>query len=82
MALNIKNSEADRLARELSELTGESITETVIVSLAQRLEREKRKQTTVVPLKEELLQIARRFQRLPTIDERSEAEILGIDDGD
>ena len=82
MALNIKNSEADRLARELSELTGESITETVITSLAQRLEREKSKQTTVIPLKEELLRIAKRFQTLPTIDERPEDEILGFDDGD
>ena len=82
MALNIKNSEADRLARELSKLTGETITETVIISLAQRLEREKSKQTTVVPLKEELLRIAKRFQALPTVDQRSETEILGFDDGD
>ncbi|WP_045875649.1 type II toxin-antitoxin system VapB family antitoxin [Pseudofrankia sp. DC12] len=39
MALNIKNDEAQRLGRELAELTGESITTAVIVALRERLER-------------------------------------------
>ena len=81
MAINIKNAEADRLARELSEITGETITEAVIKSLAERLEREKNKQTTSVPLKEELLSIAKRYQALPTLDNRTEEEILGYNDG-
>ena len=81
MAINIKNAEADRLARELSEITGETITEAVIKSLAERLEREKNKQTTSVPLQEELLSIAKRYQALPTLDNRTEEEILGYDDG-
>ena len=42
MALSIKSEEADRLARELSRLTGESMTEAVTKSLEQRLEREKK----------------------------------------
>jgi len=42
MALSIKTKEADRLARELSQITGESITETVTKSLAERLERERK----------------------------------------
>lgn len=41
MALSIKTEEADRLARELSRLTGESMTEAVTKSLRERLEREK-----------------------------------------
>lgn len=82
MAINIKNDRADRLARELSELTGESITETVINALAERLERQKRASSGLVPLKDELLAIARRYRDLPTLDERPEAEILGYDDGD
>lgn len=81
MAINIKNAEADRLARELSEITGETITEAVIKSLAERLEREKNKQTTSVPLQEELLSIAKRYQALPTLDNRTEEEILGYNDG-
>lgn len=42
MALSIKTEEADRLARELSNLTGESMTEAVTTSLRERLEREKK----------------------------------------
>ncbi len=41
MALSIKTEEADRLARELSRLTGETMTEAVTKSLRERLEREK-----------------------------------------
>jgi antitoxin VapB len=81
MAINIKNAEADRLARELSQITGETITEAVIKSLAERLEREKNKQTTPLPLQEELLSIAKRYQALPTLDKRTEEEILGYNDG-
>jgi len=39
MALSIKTKEADRLARTLSRLTGETMTETVTKSLAERLQR-------------------------------------------
>ncbi|MBV8976719.1 MAG: type II toxin-antitoxin system VapB family antitoxin [Alphaproteobacteria bacterium] len=39
MALSIKTKEADRLARTLSRLTGETMTEAVTKSLAERLER-------------------------------------------
>lgn len=41
MALSIKTDEADRLARELSKLTGETMTEAVTRALAERLERER-----------------------------------------
>jgi antitoxin VapB len=39
VALNIKNDEAQRLSRELAELTGESITTAVTVAVRERLER-------------------------------------------
>jgi antitoxin VapB len=39
MALSIKTKEADRLARALSRLTGETMTEAVTKSLAERLKR-------------------------------------------
>lgn len=39
MALSIKNAEADRLARELSRLTGETTTDAVTNALRERLER-------------------------------------------
>ena len=37
MALSIKSPEADRLARELAEITGESITDAVIAAMRERL---------------------------------------------
>jgi antitoxin VapB len=39
MAMNIKNDEAHRLAYELSELTGESLTNAVTEAIRERLER-------------------------------------------
>lgn len=41
MALSIKSHTADRLARELVQLTGETITEAVTKALAERLQRER-----------------------------------------
>jgi antitoxin VapB len=40
MALSIKTQEADRLARRLAKLTGETMTEAVTVALRERLARE------------------------------------------
>jgi antitoxin VapB len=39
MAMNIKNDEAHKLAYELSELTGESLTTAVTEAIRERLER-------------------------------------------
>jgi antitoxin VapB len=39
MAFNIKNEETDRLARELVELTGESLTDAVTIALRERIVR-------------------------------------------
>jgi antitoxin VapB len=39
MALSIKTDEADRLARELARLKGETMTEAVTIALRERLER-------------------------------------------
>jgi antitoxin VapB len=41
MALSIKDEEADRLARELARLSGETVTMAVTVALRERLERQK-----------------------------------------
>lgn len=39
MALSIKTEEADRLARELSRLTGETMTEAITQAMRERLDR-------------------------------------------
>lgn len=41
MVLSIKSEKSDRLARDLAELTGESITDAVVASLEVRLELER-----------------------------------------
>jgi antitoxin VapB len=76
MPLNIKNPEVDRLARELAERTGESITEVVLTALRERLMREDGR-SLPRPLKEEILAIGRRCAALPDVDRRPPDEILG-----
>lgn len=78
MALSIKNSEVDRLARELSEITGESITEAIAQALKERLERETGKPKGK-QLREEIERIQNRIDRLSRLDDRSDEEILGYD---
>jgi antitoxin VapB len=78
MALSLKDPETDRLAREVARLTGESLTEAVRISLAERLERERlRRGQPARRLAERLLEIARHCASLPDIDTRSPDEILG-----
>ncbi|MEZ5373714.1 MAG: type II toxin-antitoxin system VapB family antitoxin [Microthrixaceae bacterium] len=75
MALSIKSDEADQRARELADLTGESITEAVTKAIAARLERERRARRP----RRSALDLAHRFQQLPVLDPRSADEILGYD---
>ena len=79
MPLNIKNPEADRLARALSEKTGETITEAVIRALRERLAREEGRHR-LPSLKDELLSIGKRCAALPDLDTRSPDEILGYNE--
>ncbi|MHB1168696.1 MAG: type II toxin-antitoxin system VapB family antitoxin [Longimicrobiales bacterium] len=79
MALNIENPEADWLARELTRLTGESITDAVIRALQERLEREHARREYPV-LRQDLRRIRKRYQALPLNDERSADAILGYDE--
>jgi len=75
MALSIKSPEADRLARELSELTGESITETVVASLEARLAVERRRRR-----RRDVADIVERFRRLEVLDSRHADDIMGYDE--
>lgn len=78
MALSIKNEEADALARELAALTGESLTDAVVQSLRERLER-KRAVVDSRPLADRLMEIGRGCAALPLMDARTPDEILGYD---
>lgn len=79
MALSIKNPEADRLARELAETTGESLTEVVLQALRERLQRVTGRRRTA-SLREEIARMQERIAHLPVLDERTEDEILGYDE--
>ena len=79
MALNIKNEEADRLARELAEITGESLTDAVIEALRQRLERESGRLLSF-GIRDDVARIQRRIADLPRLDHRSDEEIMGYDE--
>ncbi|MFV0318711.1 MAG: type II toxin-antitoxin system VapB family antitoxin [Microthrixaceae bacterium] len=74
MALSIKSERADRLARELAELRGDSITDAVVASLEAALAIERKRDR-----RRELGDIIERFAELPVLDERDADEILGYD---
>lgn len=76
MALSIKSDEADRLARQLSAQTGESLTESVVVALRERLERA---HTIQPPLGARLRRLQADVAALPVIDRRAPDDILGYD---
>lgn len=80
MPISIKNAEAEQLARELAKETGETITEVVKRSLQDRLQRVRgRRHAKGLP--EQVADILQRMDALPTLDERTEDEILGYDQG-
>ena len=87
MALTIESPEAERLARELAERTGESVAEAVTTALRAELARKspptgeapvtpQRKRSASEILHESALRIA----RMPVLDTRSAEEIIGYDE--
>ena len=79
MPLSIKHDEADRLARDLARLTGESLTEAVLNALRERLHRQ-RARGRRGRLRDDILEIGRRCAALPVKDARPADEILGYDE--
>jgi antitoxin VapB len=80
MALNIKDPEADRLARQLAKATGETLTEAVVNSLRERLARSQGRRPAPRTAKALLREARLRLSRLPVRDSRTPDEILGYDD--
>ena len=68
MALSIKTAEADELARSLTRLTGESMTEAVTIALRERLARERARRQRDGDLIQRLSMFAERIA--PTYDAR------------
>ncbi len=78
MPISIKNHQTEVLARKLAELTGETLTEVVRASLAERYDRLRRTRTRFT-LADELNAIALRCAKRPAVSTLSSDEILGYD---
>lgn len=78
MALRIDNPQAENLAKELANRTGESVAQAVITALRERLERETRGQQP--SLAEELVRIGQECAALPVLDGRMPEGIFGYDE--
>lgn len=78
MALSIKTEEADRLARELAEVTGESLTEAVTQALRERLDRVQYRGR--IDIAERLDRLSLEYNSHPVVDDRTADEILGYDE--
>ena len=79
MALSIKDPETERLARALSQLTGENITTATKRAIEERLRRLSG-QTRRTTLLEDMAEIRRRWSEMRIADDRSAEEILGYDE--
>ena len=83
MALHIQDPETDRLARELSAATGETITQAVNAALRDRLgkiaevRRPARSKEEIIARIEE---ITSRLNAMPRLDSRTPDEILGYNE--
>lgn len=76
MPLSIKNEATERLARQVANETGESLTEAIQRSLEERWQRLKQGRKAHI-LSSQIEDLLRRVDALPTLDHRSEDEILG-----
>jgi antitoxin VapB len=76
VGLHVADPEADRLARQLAEHTGETVEQAVVQALRDRLA----KQEEIARKLEALRGIQRRVAALPVLDHRTADEILGYDE--
>ena len=79
MALNIRNSETEKLANTLAKLTGTTKTRAVTEALRDKLAQIKRQQGGW-RLADELDEIAQHCSSLRVLDNRDADEILGFDE--
>jgi len=79
MALSIKNPDVDQMARELAEITGESLTDAIANALKERLEREAGKRNRN-RFREDIHRIQQRISRLDRRIKLSDEDIIGYDE--
>jgi antitoxin VapB len=79
MALSIKDPETERLAKNLAQLTGETITTATKRAIEERLRRVG-SQSRKAAVLEDMAAIRRRWSEMPVEDDRTPDEILGYDE--
>jgi len=80
VALSIKDEEADRLARKITQRTGETLTQAIIISLRERLDRLERHSQESERLFADIMAISEHCASLPVLDPRHPDELLGYDE--
>jgi antitoxin VapB len=82
MALNVKNEETERLARELARRRGQGITEVLTDVLRREVERERRKVRPggKADFHRRIEAIVDEVRKLPILDDRSADEIIGYNE--
>jgi antitoxin VapB len=81
MALSIRNPDTEKLARQVSRLTGETLTEAIGKSLEERLVRLKRyRGSGREAIRKDIDEILARVDALPDLDTRTPDEIIGYDE--
>ena len=80
MALSFKDMETDALARQVARLTGETLTQAVRTSLAERLRREQLKRGHKPLDQARIDSLLDQFAALPLLDPRTDEDILGYDE--
>nr|WP_294545611.1 type II toxin-antitoxin system VapB family antitoxin [uncultured Rhodopila sp.] len=80
MALSLKDKEADRLAREVASLTGETPMDAIRIALAERLQRERLRRGQTARLADGLAELGRECAELPDFDTRTPDAIVGYDE--
>ena len=78
MPLNNKVPQADRPARQVARLTGDTLTQPVVVAPKENLAREERRRDVDIMV-EEVLAIGQTVAARPMPDRRDDAAILGYD---
>lgn len=79
MPLSIKNELTERLARQVADETGESITEAIQKSLEERWEKLKARRRSRI-VSRQIDDVLQRVDAMPTLDDRPADEILGYDE--
>jgi len=79
MPRSIKNRETEKLARELAEASGATLTDAITNALRESLLRLRGRRQAEI-LVEEVEDILQRVDSLPILDKRSPDEIIGYDE--